>query len=496
MPTFGGRNSEKFSMKKDRHIKFIASAALAAVLVLQALWLTSMFRYYRAEYLQTVNNSLQEAVDMELTARKYSLKGGMSYWFKAGGNDTSRMVRKKLMLEDTTINIYYDKYEPHVLDKIEQTAMQFLAPLNVRDLDSIFRQQMTANHYPVTTTYTEYHSMAKNRLIAGSQPVRPETKLYASELLPIDIHKTLGVQVYSEIPALVVLKKMIVQFLLSAILIAAAAFCMFRLLQTIARQRKEAKVRRDFIDAMTHEFKRPVTASLTAAEVMDETGEDHPERIKKYIGIIRLELQKLQVYTRTIREIERGKAGVTVLEKEEIALRPLLDDLQKRYTQTGEKRVIPEIVMNGDETLYADLLHFSNIMDNLTENAVKYSGEEVHILITVKRENGKITIGVRDNGWGIAAKELPHIFDAFYRGKSSEKRKQQGFGLGLSYVKMMTEAMGGTIRVSGEEGKYTEAVLCFDAPVRSELSEKERAPVSADVRSLRIEPTLQPSEIA
>lgn len=113
-------------------------------------------------------------------------------------------------------------------------------------------------------------------------------------------------------------------------------------------------------------------------------------------------------------------------------------------------------------TVYADLLHFANIMDNLIENAIKYSKDNgVTIDIHVSDEQNKLKISVKDNGLGIAEKDLPRIFQKFYRSEDKSIRHKTGFGLGLTYVKALVDAHAGKLKVSSKIGVGTEFMVYF-----------------------------------
>jgi signal transduction histidine kinase len=157
-----------------------------------------------------------------------------------------------------------------------------------------------------------------------------------------------------------------------------------------------------------------------------------------------------------IQEISQGEDGTVELNKEEISLLPFFTKLKKQFESLGEKNIFIQLQIEENIPFMSDILHFSNIMENLTENSIKYSGEDVSIEIKAFRKDDHLHVIHRDNGWGISDSEIPRIFDKFYRGRSAEKQRKSGFGLGLSYVKIMIEKMGGNITVSSKEKQFTE----------------------------------------
>ena len=105
----------------------------------------------------------------------------------------------------------------------------------------------------------------------------------------------------------------------------------------------------------------------------------------------------------------------------------------------------------------------STVLSNLLENAIKYSGRGSHVEVTGLREEGQVRLLVRDDGIGIDAEHLPHIFERFYRVDKSRSRRLGGTGLGLSIVKHVVESAGGEIKANSREGFGTELVVSFPA---------------------------------
>ena len=107
-------------------------------------------------------------------------------------------------------------------------------------------------------------------------------------------------------------------------------------------------------------------------------------------------------------------------------------------------------IESAKKYIVVDLLHFSNVMDNLIENAIKYSVDNLHLKVIVSDIEKGLEIIVQDNGLGISEKELPRIFDKFYRSNRIETINTVGFGLGLTYVKSILDAHNATIRVQSK----------------------------------------------
>jgi two-component system phosphate regulon sensor histidine kinase PhoR len=112
-----------------------------------------------------------------------------------------------------------------------------------------------------------------------------------------------------------------------------------------------------------------------------------------------------------------------------------------------------------DEIVHADLLHLTNAISNLIDNAIKYSGDSVQIDIECKAIDRQVHIKINDNGFGISKSDQQKIFDRFERGAEIKRNSISGFGLGLNYVKQVIEAHGGVVALSSKEGKGSEFTI-------------------------------------
>ena len=235
------------------------------------------------------------------------------------------------------------------------------------------------------------------------------------------------------------------------------------LLNTIIQQLKKENIRRDFIDTMTHELKRPLATSIFSLQyLLDHIQSNDISQTEELLSESVAALEKQNLYIEKIQEISNGEEGNVDLLMEPLLLYSFFFKLKNQYETSERKKISVQLSIDEELNLVTDVLHFSNIAENLIENSIKYSNDAVTIEISAHKENKEIVIKHRDDGWGISKEELPYIFDKFYRGNTVEKRKKRGFGLGLSYVKMMTGKMGGHIFVASEKNKFTEFTLIFN----------------------------------
>lgn len=257
-----------------------------------------------------------------------------------------------------------------------------------------------------------------------------------------------------------------------AILFTIIIFTAFFLtVNTMLRQKKLSEIKNDFINNMTHEFKTPLaTISLAVDALKNEKVQTDPQRMKYFSGIIKEENQRMHRQVETIL-----KAALMEKQEVELMLSPVhahevIREIAENFTlQLEEKQGKVELSLAATEDLImADEVHFSNLINNLIDNAVKYSKQHVppQIFISTFSDKRKLTITFEDNGIGMSKETIRRIFEKFYRAHTGNLHNVKGFGLGLSYVKTMVEAHGGSIRAESTVGKGS--TFTVEIPLRRE----------------------------
>lgn len=216
---------------------------------------------------------------------------------------------------------------------------------------------------------------------------------------------------------------------------------------------------RNLIGNISHDLKTPLTAIKGYAEGMMDGVADTPEKQEKYLRTIR---SKAEDMTRMVEELALytridGKTYPYYFER--VHLRDFFADCMEEDEPELERRNITISLQDNlseDDEVYGDREQLKRIVTNILGNAVKYlSKESGEITITLSEERSYIRTEIRDTGMGIAKKDLPHIFERFYRGDTSRNTGKGGSGLGLAIVKQIVEDHGGTICARSEEGTGT-----------------------------------------
>lgn len=224
-------------------------------------------------------------------------------------------------------------------------------------------------------------------------------------------------------------------------------------IMVILKQKKLSEIKNDFISNMTHELKTPISTISLACEALEDKSIDLSPEIKNtYLGMIRTENSRLGML---VEKVLRN----TVLDKGEHKHKPELMNLNEMVV-TSLSHFELKVRKNGGNinlnlnndlpSVYIDPVHFANVISNLIDNAIKYSGGKPEITISTDYNQTVVILQVKDKGIGISPENQKNIFGKFFRVPTGNIHNVKGFGLGLSYVKSVVEKTGGSIKVKSE----------------------------------------------
>jgi two-component system phosphate regulon sensor histidine kinase PhoR len=232
--------------------------------------------------------------------------------------------------------------------------------------------------------------------------------------------------------------------------------------RTLLMQKKLSEIKNDFINNMTHEFKTPLaTISLAVDAMRNEKVVHDSEKSAYFSGIIKEENRRMNKQVETILQ-----AALIDRQELQLKLQPLHVNEVIRRVMDNFKLQLEDIHANvvlqldeGYDMAYADEVHFTNLISNLIDNAIKYSRDKLTIRVQTYRSGKNISIRVEDNGIGMTKETQRRIFEKFYRAHTGNVHNVKGFGLGLSYVKSVVDAHNGRIKVESTVGKGTAFIL-------------------------------------
>ncbi|RYY39653.1 MAG: HAMP domain-containing histidine kinase [Chitinophagaceae bacterium] len=430
----------------------LISLSLAGIVYIQYSWLKNVMLVQQEQ----VRHKVREAVDRvadELGAYK-----GASAASGIGGARTFPGFDSRLDLPHTytisqrfTAQEIYEKIRREFdAQKLDKVPFEFGVATNLNGFYLGRRSNRfenwnadSANHYQYLRPINPPGSSAMENLV-------PDEILIV--LIP-SVESIVNMQLRSRI-ALAVLFTMIIM----------AAFGLT--LYTMFRQKKLAQIKNDFINNMTHEFKTPIaTISLAVDALRNEKVQADVKKLSYFSEIIKEENQRMNRQVETILKAALLERQEIQLNRKELDAHQIIQDVADNFIlRLQEKGGSLELKLDADNALiYADEVHFSNLVNNLMDNAVKYSKENVapRIQLSTRADDRRFFIRIEDNGIGMNRETLKRIFEKFYRAHTGNIHNVKGFGLGLSYVKGVVEAHQGHIKAESTLGKGSAFTMDF-----------------------------------
>ncbi len=224
----------------------------------------------------------------------------------------------------------------------------------------------------------------------------------------------------------------------------------------IFKQKRLSEMKNDFVNNMTHELKTPIsTISLASQMLNDKSIPEEQKNLTQISRIIQTESKQLGFQVERVLQMAIFDHGELKLKLEKINLHEIIETVAQNFLlqidrRGGKLEFLPEA---ENDVIQGDAMHITNVVSNLIENAIKYTKQTPVIGIATHNEQGKIVISVSDNGIGISKEDQKRIFDKFYRVPTGNVHNVKGFGLGLSYVKLIVDQHHGIIKIKSDAGK-------------------------------------------
>ena len=252
--------------------------------------------------------------------------------------------------------------------------------------------------------------------------------------------------------------------LLPSIFLLLLIFIVFVVaLVIIFRQKQLNNMKNDFVNNMTHELKTPISTISLASQMLQDPGVGKTPEILKHISkVIGDETKRLSLQVEKVLQMAVFEKDKSMLKLNEIKINSLVSDIISNFslkvTSKGGK-ITSKLNATNDVTL-VDEVHFTNVIFNLMDNALKYSSEKP-LLLTIETWNEKdnLLISIEDNGIGISKDDLKRVFEKFYRVSTGNVHNVKGFGLGLAYVKKIVTEHRGVIKVESELNIGTKFII-------------------------------------
>ncbi len=432
-------------MKIDNKHRFLIIAVISVVMIAayEGYWLSGLYKSQRKSLEVQISSLISKS---ELAAYSFQLKR-----------------------EQLTDSIAF--LSPDNLSKIVSIKRDSSSDNKIRSI-SVYRRDDFNKQVASSVTSPEFDEMMDSILFqnfkeAGIDEVfRPlDTQEFVSNVNPdsvvrngyIIVKSTLGKTPYFYDTGLMtgyILLNMsgIIFTSLMVVAIVIFSFCFF--IRTLKKQMELDEMKSSFTSNITHELKTPIAVAYAANDALLNYGlADNPVKREEYLLDTREQLEKLSALVERILSMSMKERGNFRLDVSETNIRDMFEKIAQETRLRTTKAC--DIQIEADENLTAvfDAKLMSSVVSTLVDNAVKYSGEPVRILLKAIRKSDKLFISVSDNGIGIAPEHQRHVFEKFYRVPHGDVHEVKGYGIGLYFAKTIVERHGGRISLTSTPGE-------------------------------------------
>ena len=235
----------------------------------------------------------------------------------------------------------------------------------------------------------------------------------------------------------------------------------------ISRLKQADEIRRDFVANVSHELRTPLSIFHGNLETLLEPGDLDEDETRHIYEVMKRHSDRLNLLVNDLLSLARLESKEANLQLAEIKLRDFLEGVTRDWTKrlAGKNLRLELEVPDNFPTLRVDERRLEEVVHNLLDNAVKYSHQNGRILLQAGAPDQEVVLSVRDEGIGIAANDLPRIFERFYRADRARSREVGGTGLGLSIVKHIAQLHGGRVEAESVVGQGTTIRVILPNPL-------------------------------
>lgn len=415
-----------------------------------------MYRAGRAQALAS-NVQMQEDIEEYNAPRKaeastYKDENGQLISVRTEADGT--VIEERAMLSE---NSSYSNQMVDAMSRQFHAIMDKYIPYDIAVMDSVLYNQLSNRFiYPEFLCVEVVNS--NDSVICGNPKLNGELGL---DSFSFNINSDEGIYYKAYMTPLTrhILSQMFGIIITVFLLMIAFSLAFWYLFRTVSRLRTIEEMKDDFVSNMTHELKTPIAIAYSANDALlnYDTSND-PDKKTKYLTIANKQLKRLGELVENILAMSMERRKTMKLRPEDIQLREFVEEIAAAQRMRGDKDITINVNVADNIVVEADTTHLANVLNNLIDNAIKYSDESVEI--SISGDNNELS--VRDNGIGIPSKSIPYLFNKFYRVPHGNRQDVRGYGIGLYYVKGIIDKMGWSIEVKSTEGKSSVFTIKFN----------------------------------
>ena len=364
-----------------------------------------------------------------------------------------RYIYQRGLLDEVVYDILYQTNEKPLAERIDFSLM-----------DHDLRTSLKRNGIDIDYHFYVTTSDGREIYRCSDYTAEGEDFTYKQVLYPNDTQAQMGL-LYIHFPEMQKYIFSSVRFIIPAIVFTLVLLIAFIFtIYTIFRQKRLTEIKNDFINNMTHEFKTPISTISLAAQMLGDGSVTKSESMLKHLsGIIVDETKRLRFQVEKVLQMSMFEKKADTFKRKELDANRVIQDIVTTFRLKVETAggTIDAHVEAAKDMVFVDEMHFTNVVFNLMDNAIKYKHPDRPLQLRVSTEStdSRYIIRVPDNGIGIKKEDLKKIFEKFYRVHTGNRHDVKGFGLGLAYVKNVVTALGGNIHAESEYGRGTTFII-------------------------------------
>ena len=414
-----------------------------------------MYRAGRAQALASnvqVQEEIKEAqAPQKAEATTYRDENGQLISIRTEADGT--VVEERVALSE---NSSYSNQMVDAMSRQFHKIMDKYIPLDMAVMDSVLYNQLSNRFiYPEFLCVEVVNS--NDSVICGNPKLNEESGL---DSFSFNINPDEGIYYKAYMTPMTrhIFREMSGVIVTVFLLMVAFSLAFWYLFRTVSRLRTIEEMKDDFVSNMTHELKTPIAIAYSANDALlnyDTTND--PDKKTKYLTIANKQLKRLGELVENILAMSMERRKTMKLRPEAIQLREFVEEIATAQRMRGDKDITINVNVADNIVVEADRTHLANVLNNLIDNAIKYSDESVEI--SISGDNNELS--VTDNGIGIPSKSIPFLFNKFYRVPHGNRQDVRGYGIGLYYVKSILDKMGWDIEVKSSVGEGSAFTIKF-----------------------------------
>ncbi len=425
-----------------KYIKWCSVFILSTIFILQGIWVYKTFQLSRSNLTKEVRQafiySTQQETDFREKKRQVEINSNKQFVFKYDNLEISSYPVNIMILE----------------------ALYFYGcPIKVANISKILKEELKKRN--IYTEFVINRTNPKDNIIlesTASETKKEWSSALKVESIPLRVDKSEVLQLYLLKPNWTIFHQIIIIIIsLSILLILLVAMGLWWQYSSYLRERKLRQFQKDHTEAVIHNMATPLQTIKITTETLKGSQRLPRDKQEKFLAILERQTGNLQDQVKKILTVSRANKSGLAINTKTVNIENLINNASEQFRNIRKKEVHLDTIFTLEHpsaTIDAQL--FTEVLSNLIENSIKYSGESVKITINCECTSKELIVKVTDNGLGIAPKYQKHIFDKFNRGAAPFRGGVRGFGIGLSFAKVVIEAHEGKITLfSKGENKGT-----------------------------------------